>query len=230
MGLIFCYRNTTFMIALNNVFFSRQDGTLKRTIINDLSLNIMAAEQIALLGDSGSGKTTLLNLLAGLLSPEAGEITVNEQKISAFNARELALYRRKIGIIFQHYQLLSPLNVKDNMCFQARLNGLSPSDDEIQKMATKLGLEGKLSAMPEQLSGGEQQRVGIGRALLNKPKLLLADEPTGNLDAARSQDIVALLKTLCQEQQIILIMVTHSQRLADQFGYQLFLKDGQING
>ncbi|WP_213611532.1 ATP-binding cassette domain-containing protein [Pseudoalteromonas sp.] len=218
------------MIALNNVFFSRQDGTLKRTIINDLSLNIMAAEQIALLGDSGSGKTTLLNLLAGLLSPEAGEITVNEQKISAFNARELALYRRKIGIIFQHYQLLSPLNVKDNMCFQARLNGLSPSDDEIQKMATKLGLEGKLSAMPEQLSGGEQQRVGIGRALLNKPKLLLADEPTGNLDAARSQDIVALLKTLCQEQQIILIMVTHSQRLADQFGYQLFLKDGQING
>ena len=218
------------MIALNNVFFSRQDGTLKRTIINDLSLNIMAAEQIALLGDSGSGKTTLLNLLAGLLSPEAGEITVNEQKISAFNARELALYRRKIGIIFQHYQLLSPLNVKDNMCFQARLNGLSPSDDEIQKMATKLGLEGKLTAMPEQLSGGEQQRVGIGRALLNKPKLLLADEPTGNLDAARSQDIVALLKTLCQEQQIILIMVTHSQRLADQFGHQLFLKDGQING
>lgn len=218
------------MIALNNVFFSRQDGTLKRTIINDLSLNIMAAEQIALLGDSGSGKTTLLNLLAGLLSPEAGEITVNEQKISAFNARELALYRRKIGIIFQHYQLLSPLNVKDNMCFQARLNGLSPSEDEIQKMATKLGLEGKLTAMPEQLSGGEQQRVGIGRALLNKPKLLLADEPTGNLDAARSQDIVALLKTLCQEQQIILIMVTHSQRLADQFSHQLFLKDGQING
>lgn len=218
------------MISLSKVVFSRQDGTLKRTIINDLSLNIMAAEQIALLGDSGSGKTTLLNLLAGLLSPEAGEITVNEQKISAFNARELALYRRKIGIIFQHYQLLSPLNVKDNMCFQARLNGLSPSEDEIQKMATKLGLEGKLTAMPEQLSGGEQQRVGIGRALLNKPKLLLADEPTGNLDAARSQDIVALLKTLCQEQQIILIMVTHSQRLADQFGHQLFLKDGQING
>lgn len=218
------------MISLSKVVFSRQDGTLKRTIINDLSLNIMAAEQIALLGDSGSGKTTLLNLLAGLLSPEAGEITVNEQKISAFNARELALYRRKIGIIFQHYQLLSPLNVKDNMCFQARLNGLSPSEDEIQQMSIRLGLEGKLSAMPEQLSGGEQQRVGIGRALLNKPKLLLADEPTGNLDAARSQDIVALLKTLCQEQQIILIMVTHSQRLADQFGHQLFLKDGQING
>lgn len=218
------------MISLSKVVFSRQDGTLKRTIINDLSLNIMAAEQIALLGDSGSGKTTLLNLLAGLLSPEAGEITVNEQKISAFNARELALYRRKIGIIFQHYQLLSPLNVKDNMCFQARLNGLSPSEDEIQQMSIRLGLEGKLSAMPEQLSGGEQQRVGIGRALLNKPKLLLADEPTGNLDAARSQDIVALLKTLCQEQQIILIMVTHSQRLADQFSHQLFLKDGQING
>jgi putative ABC transport system ATP-binding protein len=218
------------MISLNNVFFTRQDGGLKRQIINDLSLNILPAAQIALLGDSGSGKTTLLNLLAGLLSPDAGKITVNEQKISELNASELALYRRKIGIIFQHYQLLSPLNVKDNMCFQARLNGLPPSDDEVNTMAKKLGLEGKLMAMPEQLSGGEQQRVGIGRALLNKPKLLLADEPTGNLDAARSHDIVMLLKSLCEEQQIILIMVTHSQRLADQFTTQLFLKDGQING
>ncbi len=116
------------------------------------------------------------------------------------------------------------------MCFQARLNGLSPSDDEVNTMAKKLGLEGKLTAMPEQLSGGEQQRVGIGRALLNKPKLLLADEPTGNLDAARSLDIVTLLKSLCEEEQIILIMVTHSQQLADQFATQLFLKDGQING
>lgn len=218
------------MISLNNVFFTRQDGGLKRQIINDLSLNILPAAQIALLGDSGSGKTTLLNLLAGLLSPDTGKITVNEQKISELNASELALYRRKIGIIFQHYQLLSPLNVKDNMCFQARLNGLPPSDDEVNTMAKKLGLEGKLMAMPEQLSGGEQQRVGIGRALLNKPKLLLADEPTGNLDAARSHDIVMLLKSLCEEQQIILIMVTHSQRLADQFTTQLFLKDGQING
>jgi putative ABC transport system ATP-binding protein len=97
-------------------------------------------------------------------------------------------------------------------------------------MAQKLGLQNKLIAMPGQLSGGEQQRVGIGRALLNKPKLLLADEPTGNLDAARSQDVVELLKSLCQEQEIILIMVTHSQLLADQFATQLFLKDGQING
>lgn len=218
------------MISLKNVFFTRQDGGLKRPIINDLSLNILPAAQIALLGDSGSGKTTLLNLLAGLLSPDAGSIVVNEQNISEFSASELALYRRKIGVIFQHYQLLSPLNVKDNMCFQARLNGLAPSDDEVHKMSNKLGLEGKLTAMPEQLSGGEQQRVGIGRALLNKPKLLLADEPTGNLDAARSHDIVTLLKSLCEEQHIILIMVTHSQRLADQFTTQLFLKDGQING
>ena len=218
------------MISLNNVFFTRQDGGTKRQIINDLSLTILPAAHIALLGDSGSGKTTLLNLLAGLLSPDAGTITVNKQKISELSASELALYRRKIGIIFQHYQLLSPLNVKDNMCFQARLNGLSPSDDEVNTMAKKLGLENKLTAMPEQLSGGEQQRVGIGRALLNKPKLLLADEPTGNLDAARSLDIVTLLKSLCEEEQIILIMVTHSQQLANQFTTQLFLKDGQING
>jgi ABC-type lipoprotein export system ATPase subunit len=218
------------MISLNNVSFTRQDGTLKRAIINDLSLDIFPAQQIALLGDSGSGKTSLLNLLAGLLSPDTGKIVVNNQEISAFNANQLALYRRKIGIIFQHFQLLSPLNVQDNMCFQARLNGITPSADDIQTMAQKLGLKNKLIAMPGQLSGGEQQRVGIGRALLNKPKLLLADEPTGNLDAARSQDVVALLKSLCQEQEIILIMVTHSQLLADQFATQLFLKDGQING
>jgi ABC-type lipoprotein export system ATPase subunit len=218
------------MISLNNVLFTRQDGALKRTIINDLSLDILPAQQIALLGDSGSGKTSLLNLLAGLLSPDTGKIVVNDQEISAFNANQLALYRRKIGIIFQHFQLLSPLNVQDNMCFQARLNGIMPSADDIQTMAQKLGLQNKLTAMPAQLSGGEQQRVGIGRALLNKPKLLLADEPTGNLDATRSQDVVALLKSLCQEQEIILIMVTHSQLLADQFATQLFLKDGQING
>jgi ABC-type lipoprotein export system ATPase subunit len=218
------------MISLNNVLFTRQDGALKRTIINDLSLDILPAQQIALLGDSGSGKTSLLNLLAGLLSPDTGKIVVNDQEISAFNANQLALYRRKIGIIFQHFQLLSPLSVQDNMCFQARLNGIIPSADDIQTMAQKLGLQNKLTAMPAQLSGGEQQRVGIGRALLNKPKLLLADEPTGNLDAARSQDVVALLKSLCQEQEIILIMVTHSQLLADQFATQVFLKDGQING
>ncbi|MFQ3171394.1 MAG: ABC-type lipoprotein export system ATPase subunit [Oleispira sp.] len=218
------------MISLNNVLFTRQDGALKRTIINDLSLDILPAQQIALLGDSGSGKTSLLNLLAGLLSPDTGKIVVNNQEISAFNANQLALYRRKIGIIFQHFQLLSPLSVQDNMCFQARLNGVMPSADDIQTMARKLGLQNKLTAMPAQLSGGEQQRVGIGRALLNKPKLLLADEPTGNLDAARSQDVVALLKSLCQEQEIILIMVTHSQLLADQFATQLFLKDGQIDG
>jgi ABC-type lipoprotein export system ATPase subunit len=218
------------MISLNNVLFTRQDGALKRTIINDLSLDILPAQQIALLGDSGSGKTSLLNLLAGLLSPDTGKIVVNNQEISAFNANQLALYRRKIGIIFQHFQLLSPLSVQDNMCFQARLNGVMPSADDIQIMARKLGLQNKLTAMPAQLSGGEQQRVGIGRALLNKPKLLLADEPTGNLDAARSQDVVALLKSLCQEQEIILIMVTHSQLLADQFATQLFLKDGQIDG
>jgi ABC-type lipoprotein export system ATPase subunit len=218
------------MISLNNVLFTRQDGALKRTIINDLSLDILPAQQIALLGDSGSGKTSLLNLLAGLLSPDTGKIVVNDQEISAFNANQLALYRRKIGIIFQHFQLLSPLSVQDNMCFQARLNGIMPSADDIQTMAQKLGLQNKLTAMPAQLSGGEQQRVGIGRALLNNPKLLLADEPTGNLDATRSQDVVALLKSLCQEQEIILIMVTHSQLLADQFATQLFLKDGQING
>lgn len=216
------------MIELKNVTFKRTDGTDERTILDNITLVIGRATQVALLGDSGSGKSTLLNLLAGLLKPNRGEVIVNNQTISALTMQQLAHYRRTIGIIFQQYQLLSPLTVKDNITFQARLNKLDCSEQDIQQLSQRLGIAHKLNALPQQLSGGEQQRVGIARAILNRPKLLLADEPTGNLDAQRAQEVLELLMTLCHERDINLVLVTHSARLAGQLSRQLVLKDGRL--
>lgn len=216
------------MIELKNVTFKRTDGTDERTILDNISLVIGRATQVALLGDSGSGKSTLLNLLAGLLKPNSGEVIVNNQTISTLTMQQLAHYRRTIGIIFQQYQLLSPLTVKDNITFQARLNKLDCSEQDIQQLSQRLGIAHKLNALPQQLSGGEQQRVGIARAILNRPKLLLADEPTGNLDAQRAQEVLELLMTLCHERDINLVLVTHSARLAGQLSRQLVLKDGRL--
>ncbi|MBQ4811160.1 ABC transporter ATP-binding protein [Pseudoalteromonas luteoviolacea] len=216
------------MIQLNQVTFSRTDGSTQRRIIDDLSITINDGQQVALVGDSGSGKTTLLNLLAGLLVPTQGEITVNDNLISHFNDNQLALYRRTIGVIFQHYQLLEALTVADNISFQARLNGLKVERSHLESLAQRLGIQDKLNALPSQLSGGEQQRVGIARAIINQPKVILADEPTGNLDSERSQEVVDLLQTLCVESNVNLVMVTHSQRLAGQFQTQLRLKNGKL--
>ena len=216
------------MIELKNVTFQRTDGTDERTILDNITLVIERATQVALLGDSGSGKSTLLNLLAGLLTPNSGEVIVNNQTISTLTMQQLAYYRRTIGIIFQQYQLLSPLTVKDNITFQARLNKVDCSEQDIQQLSQRLGIAHKLNVLPQQLSGGEQQRVGIARAILNRPKLLLADEPTGNLDAQRAQEVLELLLALCHERDINLVLVTHSARLASQLSRQLVLKDGKL--
>ncbi|MCG7536892.1 ABC transporter ATP-binding protein [Pseudoalteromonas sp. OOF1S-7] len=217
------------MIQLDEVTFRRRDGAGYRNVLNGLSWSVSGAEQVALTGESGSGKTTLLNILAGMLTPDSGEICINEQAIHTYNATQLALHRRTIGMIFQHYQLLSPLNVADNMAFQARLNGRSVDRGDITAMAKRLGLGDKLNAYPAQLSGGEQQRVGIARALLNQPRIVLADEPTGNLDSERSQEVLELLMTLCKEQGVNLIMVTHSRALAAQLPRRVELRDGRIH-
>ncbi|MEJ6472973.1 ABC transporter ATP-binding protein [Pseudoalteromonas piscicida] len=203
------------MVEVQDIEFTRRDGGACRAILSKLSLCIASQEQVAIVGDSGSGKTTLIHLIGGLLRPDSGRILVDGQDITLFDNTAQALYRRSIGMIFQHYQLLAPLNVYDNITFQAQLNNLMPSRTEVEALAERLGILDKLHAFPEQLSGGEQQRVGIARAMLNKPQLLLADEPTGNLDTAKSEEVVSLLRELCEEKAVNLIMVTHSQNLAD---------------
>ncbi|MDP2559634.1 ABC transporter ATP-binding protein [Psychrobium sp. 1_MG-2023] len=216
------------MIEVSDLSFSRSDGDNKLAILNELNLSVPAAQRLALLGDSGSGKTTLLHLLAGLVQADSGSVVVNGQNLSLLSEQELALYRRKIGLIFQHYQLLDCLTVKQNILFQHQLNFPEQSPTELNQLVSDLGLTNKLNALPHQLSGGEQQRVGIARALLNQPQVIFADEPTGNLDQQRSHQVVKLLTELCIERQINLVMVTHSHQLTDYFDQVKVLKDGRF--
>ncbi len=216
------------MINVSDLCFYREDGEHTLRLFDGLNFQVEALQQVALLGDSGSGKTTLLHLLAGLLTPKRGQIEVNGELISNYNAKQRAYYRRKIGLIFQHYQLLDCLTVKQNILFQHRLNYGNAPATEFDSLIEQLGLSAQLSKLPSQLSGGEQQRVGVARALLNQPKLILADEPTGNLDQARSHQVVKLLTELCKERKINLIMVTHSEQLSQYFDSVKHLTNGLL--
>ncbi len=216
------------MIEVKDLSFSRTDGNSQHTILNGLNMSLPSSQSLALLGDSGSGKTTFLHILAGLLQADSGKVTVNQFELTKLSEHELALYRRQIGLIFQHYQLLECLTVKQNIIFQHKLNFPKRKAHEFKSLINELGLEDKLNALPEQLSGGEQQRVGIARALLNQPQVILADEPTGNLDRTRSHQVVELLTKLCREREINLVMVTHSQQLTDYFDHVKVLRDGRF--
>ncbi len=216
------------MIEVKDLSFSRKDGGRQHSILSQLSLSVPAMQQLALLGDSGSGKTTFLHLLAGLLQPDCGSVSINQQELTTLSEHERALYRRSIGLIFQHYQLLECLTVKQNILFQHKLNYPRQTAGEFDQLVTAIGLAHKLDSLPHQLSGGEQQRVGIARALLHNPQLILADEPTGNLDLKRSHQVTKLLTELCRERKINLVMVTHSHQLTDYFDDVKTLQDGNF--
>ncbi len=214
------------MIEVKDLCFTRQDGNKQHVILNQLNLSVCTVKNLALVGDSGSGKTTFLHVLAGLLQPDSGTVCINNLELTGLSEHALAHYRRKIGLIFQHYQLLECLTVKQNILFQHQLNYPNQTANGFDQLVDELGLAHKIHSMPFQLSGGEQQRVGIARALLNKPQIILADEPTGNLDQKRSHQVVKLLTGLCQERKINLVMVTHSQQLTDYFEQVKVLRDG----
>lgn len=221
------------MIHIENLCFYRHDGTQKTSILNELNFSLESGSQVALVGDSGSGKTTLLHLMAGLLKPASGKIIINNDNISHYDDSQLADYRKQIGLVFQHYQLLSALTVEDNILFQLKLNQPNLSTIEIKTrlddITNQLGINHKLKSLPNQLSGGEQQRVGIARALIHQPSVVFADEPTGNLDQQRSSEVVELLTQLCSEKQINLVMVTHSQTLAHRFSHLYTLANGKLH-
>lgn len=216
------------MISVHNLCFDRVDHIETHHILNNLSFNLSQGEQLALLGDSGSGKTTLLHLLAGLLQPQQGNILINADDITQFTANELALYRRTIGIIFQNYQLLPSLNIADNILFQFRLNEQKNEEQALENITKELGIHHKLRAYPHQLSGGEQQRAAIARALIHNPIMVLADEPTGNLDQKRSLDVVHMIRELCRDRKVNFVMVTHSEHLAQKLQYVKELRHGQL--
>jgi putative ABC transport system ATP-binding protein len=197
-------------------------------VLRGVNLEIAAGERVALTGESGSGKSTLLHLVAGLDRADGGEIDVAGASVSQLNEAGLAAMRRdRLGLVFQQVNLIPSLSVRDNLAFQSRIAGRHDAAWQ-NELAERLGLAGLLDRYPEQLSGGQQQRVAIGRALAVKPLLLLADEPTGNLDEATADDVLALTRDLVAQTGCGLLMVTHSTRLAATLDRHIHLSAGLI--
>jgi putative ABC transport system ATP-binding protein len=197
-------------------------------VLRGVNLDIAAGERVALTGESGSGKSTLLHLIAGLDRADGGEIRLDGTSLSELSdSGRAALRRDRLGLVFQQFNLIPSLNVGDNLVFQSRIAGRHDAAWHAELVA-RLGLDALLKRYPEQLSGGQQQRVAIGRALAVKPLLLLADEPTGNLDEATADDVLALTRDLVARTGCGFLMVTHSTRLASTLDRQIHLSAGLI--
>ena len=204
---------------------------MKITYIHHSSFSVEKGEFVAIVGTSGSGKTTLLNLIGGLDAPDEGRVTIDGQDISDMKPDELTIFRRrKIGFIFQNYNLVTVLNVYKNIVMPVKLDGNQVDREYIHRITEMLGIEKKLKAYPNQLSGGQQQRVAIARALSAKPSIVLADEPTGNLDSKTSQEVMGLLKMTSRELSQTIIMITHNEENAQLADRIIHIEDGRIVG
>ena len=198
-------------------------------VLNGVSLDLNSGETVALTGESGSGKSTLLHIVAGLESLDSGEVTINGSTLSGLDdAGRAKLRRQSIGIVFQQFNLIPSLTVRQNLGFQAQLAGTNPSAREISELADTLNLTDQLAKYPEELSGGQQQRVAIGRAIMHRPKLVLADEPTGNLDETTADTVFETLLEQCRSNGAGLLLVTHSERLAARADRRLHLTHGTL--
>ncbi|MEJ8544666.1 ABC transporter ATP-binding protein [Brevibacillus borstelensis] len=218
-------------LTVENVNHSYGTGKIKVPVLFDINIHISKGEFVALCGSSGSGKSTLLNLLAGLTKPEEGKIYVNSEEISRFNENELCLFRRKcMGFIFQSYNLLPGLTALENVELPLIFAGESKKKrrKRAAEILEKMGLEGRLDHRPNELSGGQQQRVSIARALVNNPSIVLADEPTGNLDSKTEQEILDLMRKMNRESNTTFIIVTHEQEVAEQSDRVIYLQDGRV--
>jgi putative ABC transport system ATP-binding protein len=197
-------------------------------VLRGVTLSLDAGKTLALTGESGSGKSTLLHLVAGLDAADGGRVLLDGHDVTVLDDNGRARLRRSaVGIVFQQFNLIPSLDVAANIAFQARLNG-TPEPQELSRLASALGLESQLRKYPEQLSGGQQQRVAIARALAARPKLILADEPTGNLDEATADEVMEQFLTLVAETGAALLMVTHSPRLAARLGSRAHLSQGRL--
>lgn len=206
-------------------------GDNKVVALDDVSFSVDKGEFVAIVGASGSGKSTLLHLLGGVDRPTSGKVFINGTDIFKMNDDKLAIFRRRqVGLIYQFYNLLPILNVKENITLPLELDGVKPNDKEVDELIKSLGLERRSDHLPNELSGGQQQRTSIGRALITKPAIILADEPTGNLDSKASEEIVGLLKKSNKELKQTIIMITHNLEIAKMADRIIKLEDGKIVG
>ena len=218
------------MLDVQNVkkAYSGPQGQL--AVLDGVSLRLEAGQSLALMGESGSGKSTLLHVVAGLDQADSGDIQVGGQSLAGLDEAARATFRRShVAVIFQQFNLIPSLRVVDNLAFQARLAGRF-DEAWLSQLAQQLGLSELLQRYPEQLSGGQQQRVAVGRALAVRAPLILADEPTGNLDENTADEVMTLLLDLVQQAGASLLMVTHSARLAARLDRQMVLKAGRVHG
>lgn len=204
-------------------------GEAQVSALDDVSFCVEQGEFVAIVGPSGSGKSTLLHLLGGVDRPTGGKVYVSDKDMYALNETALAIFRRRqIGLIYQFYNLIPVLNVEENITLPLLLDNRSVNTQQLDSMVEALGLKKRLQHLPSQLSGGQQQRVSIGRALMASPAIVLADEPTGNLDRANSREIIDLLKRLHDELHQTLIIITHDEGIALQADRILKIEDGHI--
>ena len=197
--------------------------------VDDISFTVEKGELLAIIGPSGSGKSTLLHILGGVDCPTSGKVFVDGQDVYAQNEDQLAIFRRRqVGLIYQFYNLIPVLNVVENMTLPVLMDGRQVNQERLEELLDVLGLRGREKYLPNQLSGGQQQRVSIGRALMNAPAVVLADEPTGNLDSKNSQEIVELLKMSNKKYGQTLVIITHDENIALQAHRVIAIEDGRI--
>ena len=197
--------------------------------VNDISFSVEQGEFVAIVGSSGSGKSTLLHLLGGVDRPTSGKVYIQGEDIYSLNSDKIAIFRRRqVGLIYQFYNLIPILNVKENITLPCELDGRTPDKSELDELINTLGLKDRVTHLPNELSGGQQQRVSIGRALINHPAILLADEPTGNPDSRSSDEIVELLKLSNQKYKQTIVMITHNLEIAKIADRILRIEDGRL--
>ncbi|HVG32413.1 MAG TPA: ABC transporter ATP-binding protein [Pyrinomonadaceae bacterium] len=207
-------------------------GSSRVAALDRVSMSVEEGEFVAIQGTSGSGKSTLLNMLGGLDHPTSGEVLFDRASLGPFTKREMARYRRhSVGMIFQNFNLIPTMTATENVRLALAFGGLRgrPREERTRELLQRVGLSDRTEHRPSELSGGEQQRVAIARALANRPRVLLADEPTGNLDSTRAQELLTLLREMVGRDHLTILMVTHDQELAARFADRiLFMKDGRV--
>mgnify|MGYP004505395979 FL=1 len=214
--------------TINLVKMYGQEPNIVKALDN-VSIEINEGEFVAIIGTSGSGKSTLLNMLGGLDKPSSGETIICNKTISRLNDEEMTIFRRRnIGFVFQNYNLVSVLNVYENIVLPIELDGSKIDTNYVDSIINTLGLNDKLTNMPNNLSGGQQQRVAIARALATKPAIILADEPTGNLDSKTSMDVIGLLKVTSKKFNQTMVMITHNEEIAQLADRIIRIEDGKV--